>query len=358
MTATRVQSGAVPGRFFEAKSSKSRRGYLAHGKNGFRILGAKGAVVHEGLKVSQLPGRRDAYFTDGQYFSADADLPLGLRKRMQSGQSTAIDWLSVFSPSRVIALVLVAVLAAIALRLVFFSVSEIVVSAFPKDWERAIGAAAFEQFDSRIAGESAIDPEYMESIANQGRSMALLAEIEPAPDILFRDIPRLGPNALAFPGGPVVLTDQLVDSLDEDEVLAVVAHELAHVEARHSLEQIVETTGLVLLTTALFGGGDAVVENLANVAITLRFFINSREHEAEADSRAVEFLILSGRDPSTMERALGRLYELGCEQEGVSELGCEAGKEAVDGWVFGFGWLSTHPPTDERIHSLGEHRSR
>ena len=53
-----------------------------------------------------------------------------------------------------------------------------------------------------------------------------------------------GANAFAFPGGPIVVTDDLVKLLDNDYLtLAVIAHELAHIDQRHSLHQIMEIIG-------------------------------------------------------------------------------------------------------------------
>ena len=70
----------------------------------------------------------------------------------------------------------------------------------------------------------------------------------------FRNAPVLGPNALTFPGGRIIVTDQLLKALPEDdEALAVIAHELGHAHYRHVLREAVRSASAAVLGGALLG---------------------------------------------------------------------------------------------------------
>ncbi|MDR0565092.1 MAG: M48 family metallopeptidase, partial [Azoarcus sp.] len=61
--------------------------------------------------------------------------------------------------------------------------------------------------------------------------------------LIFRAAPGIGPNAFAFPGGQVLLLDELVSLNENDEeTLAVLAHELGHLAKRHGIRQLIQTS--------------------------------------------------------------------------------------------------------------------
>jgi hypothetical protein len=73
-------------------------------------------------------------------------------------------------------------------------------------------------------------------------------------ELQFRSAPDLGPNALALPSGTILLTDQLVALAGSDEeLLAVLAHEVTHVEQRHGIRAALQDSGAVFLAGALLG---------------------------------------------------------------------------------------------------------
>ena len=106
-------------------------------------------------------------------------------------------------------------------------------------------------------------------------------------------------NAFALPGGIIVVNTGLIDATRRPEQLAgVLAHEIQHVERRHSLVAVIKDMGLRglwLLVTGDLGGG--VVGRAALELTALSF---SRDAEAEADARGFEALVATGIDPSGM----------------------------------------------------------
>jgi len=154
-------------------------------------------------------------------------------------------------------------------------------------------------------------------------------------DLQFRDGGRLGANAIALPGGTVVMTDQLVALAEtEDEIAGVLAHEIGHVVHRHSLKQIYRVMGIAFMASVVGGDSGQVVEELIGQASLLQTMSYSRGFEAEADSFSVKLMIEAGRDPVAFVTLLERIME-------------DAGIESERS-----NWLSTHPGNAERREAV------
>jgi Zn-dependent protease with chaperone function len=113
-------------------------------------------------------------------------------------------------------------------------------------------------------------------------------------------------NAFAMPGGIVVVNTGLVAATRRPEELAgVLAHEIQHVELRHSLKGIIKHSGLSGLWMFATGDiGSGMAGDAATRVLSLRF---SREAEREADTRGLELLHRAGIDPSGMPDFFGML---------------------------------------------------
>jgi heat shock protein HtpX len=194
------------------------------------------------------------------------------------------------------------------------------------------------------------------------------------------------PNALALGGarrGVLVLDRSLFGLLDGDELTAIMAHELAHLESHDSLVQTVAYSALrstvavslaVLTPLALLAAGviravawlrgrpatardaarrlDAVlarVVTLLLVGLTALVRAHSRRRELAADDRAVE----ATGDPVALARALYKIHRAGESPFGLLSTLYVSGEEDPLTRV-----LSTHPPTDERIDRLLDRADR
>jgi Zn-dependent protease with chaperone function len=150
--------------------------------------------------------------------------------------------------------------------------------------------------------------------------------------LIFRDAPAIGANAFALPDGEIVMTDQLVGmAKSDDELIAVLAHEAGHHEYRHALRQTLESSGIVVVAALLFGdvSGSSLSISLPTVLLETGF---SRTHEREADDFAFQLLRRKGRSPQAFADILKRLS-----------------KEQAIGDQGPIGYLSTHPPSADRI---------
>jgi Zn-dependent protease with chaperone function len=170
------------------------------------------------------------------------------------------------------------------------------------------------------------------------RVSGLFREIKAAnPDFLpyrlvFR-ASRIGPNAFAVPGGIVVMTDELVELAESDaEIMAVLAHEVGHLHERHSLRILLQNSISALLIAGLTGDISNITALSAAIPTVLMQAKYSRDFEREADAFAFEYLDSRGVSTNALSNLLLRLEQ----------------SESDDGDDFP-GWLSSHPPSRERV---------
>ncbi|CAH2031510.1 M48 family metallopeptidase [Trichlorobacter ammonificans] len=158
----------------------------------------------------------------------------------------------------------------------------------------------------------------------------------------FRDGGPLGANALALPGGTVLLTDQLLELADNDQGLqGVIAHELTHVVNRHALRTLLQSSATALVVASVTGDLTTITAIAATLPTVLAETRYSRAFEREADNGAVAWLRNQGDSPQPYAELLARL-----EAQRTAKSG---GRGPTDGIR---NYLSTHPDTAERIRRI------
>jgi Zn-dependent protease with chaperone function len=147
-----------------------------------------------------------------------------------------------------------------------------------------------------------------EYLSNETYSSALLLENY---TMSYRNSESFGANAFALPGGSIVVTDGLHSLLKDDQqaLIAVLLHEIGHVEHQHGLQLIAETTATTLLMTYFFGDMEGIVEVFTGTALTVIQNKFSQQLEKEADTFAVEQLKLMGIPPQALGNALSKLVK-------------------------------------------------
>ena len=98
-------------------------------------------------------------------------------------------------------------------------------------------------------------------------------------------------NAFALPGGTIVLLDDLVYAMDDEEVLAVLGHELGHVVHRDVMHGIARQMGLLAVATVVWGQMSTVAASMVAGVQGLHF---ARDAETDADAFALAFLRRAG----------------------------------------------------------------
>lgn len=141
-------------------------------------------------------------------------------------------------------------------------------------------------------------------------------------------------NAFSLPGGYVyVYTELMQDADDEAEFAAVIAHEVAHVAARHSTERLTDEYGYQFIAGLVLGDNpNATAKLISDLAATGGFLKYSRDDEHEADQLGAKYLYAAGYDPQAMVDFLQKLKTLEASEPTKFET-----------------WLMTHPTTSERL---------
>lgn len=198
--------------------------------------------------------------------------------------------------------------------------------------ERGMGDQALGTLDRVALQPTKLPADRQAALTARFNAMAALAPGDGTAVLLFRASPAVGPNAFALPGGIIVLLDELVaEAQSDDEVLAVLAHELGHVRERHTLRHVLQTSAVGVLLAAVLG--DVVSATSYAVAAVPTFLLNagySRAFEREADEFGFALLDRAGIDRAHFVRFLARLEE---KHGGAGKMP---------------GWLSTHPGAEER----------
>ena len=147
-------------------------------------------------------------------------------------------------------------------------------------------------------------------------------------------------NAYAVPGGKIVVYRGLIEKMNDWKQLAgLLAHELAHVDKRHSLKSLSRSLSIYLavsvLTTDLSGASTVLIDN----AFKLNELSHSRSFEKEADDTGFDYLVENNINPVGMVELFEKI-----EKEESMVLN-EKSRKVLR-------YISTHPLTEERILSL------
>ncbi len=127
----------------------------------------------------------------------------------------------------------------------------------------------------------------------------ILAHFAPAIDqnknlhikVIFRGGGAIGANAFALPDGTVLFTDEIVRlAKNNDELLAVLAHEIGHVKYRHSLRSVIQGSVISFGVAMLTGDLSAASNLLASLPVVITNMSYSRDFEREADDNSLAFL--------------------------------------------------------------------
>lgn len=141
-------------------------------------------------------------------------------------------------------------------------------------------------------------------------------------------------NAFAIPGGFVYVNSGLIESANDDELAGVVAHEIGHIAARHSVKQLQTVMGYQLVLSIITGiSGQTDINNALNIVFNLVNLGYSRKDEFLADKLAVRYVKRAGFSPIGIITFFEKLKKEGEKKRTNSRL------------VF----LSSHPPIDQRI---------
>lgn len=290
------------------------------------------------LHVSPRTGQADRFieFEDGGQYQCNDSAQLDKLPQTFATESI-VSWLEQHTYMAIISIILVIAFMFGGYRYGLPQAAGIIVDKIPIETDIAIGNKAIKWLDSNnFLQRSEVDIDTQITILNRFEELHQDLSISPNIILHFRKSTHVGANAIALPGGAIIITDELIELADSnEEILAVLAHESGHVENRHSMQNILQSSLATLVVSTFTADVNFAGTAFAGIPVTLMQATYSRKLETEADDFAVELLKEHNISSSYLADMLVKLEE----QHGNSN-------EAA------FSLMSTHPVTSERVKRI------
>jgi len=224
------------------------------------------------------------------------------------------------------------------------ALAKVAAFALPIETESLIGGESMKLLERFYFEESQLPQARQLQLKDTFNSV--VGDVDPTSHytLLFRFSKQLGANALALPGNTIVVTDGLVDLIEDDrEFATVMAHEIGHLQQRHALRQVLQSMGTGLVVVAITGDITSITSVAAALPTALVEAGFSRDMEREADDAAAIWLKRNGLPVSLFAGFLQRLEDNHIRKH--PELKTDDQQGVGD-------YFSTHPATQERIARL------
>ena len=361
----------IEGRYSDGKTSKSIGVFLCADDLG-RIWikdSHKAAIAISAVRISPRIGNTARYieFPDGAVFETDEnDAVDELVRQFPNGR---IDNLvhRLESSKQLVAITLVVVVlfswGFIQFGIPYFSKE--VAMLFTDEQASSMGAGVLKQMDKHLLEESELSPERQGELQSVFQSILDTLQ-EDNMRLVFRKSKRIGANALALPDGTILFTDDLIVLADDnDEIAAVMLHEIGHVQHRHSLRMAIRSFSLAMFITMITGDVSASSSIVTSLPVVLIESGYSRDMESEADTYSLLYMMQHDIEPGyfatimrKLEASHSRTFRKcrGAEkaiQECLGEAMNVTQKAEADDESLG-DYFSSHPDTAARIRRFEE----
>ena len=218
------------------------------------------------------------------------------------------------------------------------------VDKIPVEWEETLGDGVLSAFPV----EKNPDPKVMALLTDILRLLKQSKPEETPYNLKVFILPTEQINALALPGGNIIVFEGLLKIADSPEELAgVLAHEVQHIFLKHSTRGILRNLASGMLLTLVLGDANAVMESVVGIAGQLNTLGYNRKMETEADIKGMELMLDAKINPQGMLSIFKKLLieELKLEGNKKNSSTSKNAKEV-------FSYLSTHPSAKSRLNKL------
>jgi len=196
---------------------------------------------------------------------------------------------------------------------------------------KTLSVQTLKALDGVILMPSKIPGERRDALTAEFHALHLPEGGTPHSELLFRRSSQLGANAFTLPDGTIIVLDGLLDAIHDDhQIMAVAAHELGHAYGHHGLQLLLQTSAVGAFWTLYVGDMSQLLAAAPAALIQAHY---SQDLERQADDYGATLLLHNGLSPALMADALEKLM---AAHHGSSNKG----------------YLSSHPPTDERMRHL------
>lgn len=180
--------------------------------------------------------------------------------------------------------------------------AEVVSMRIPGPVLQRMGSSSLETLDQFMLKPSELAPARQKALSNA------YARLRPLPDaslqyrIVFRSSQQMGANAFALPDGNIVMLDEMVKlAANDNELIAVLAHERGHIERRHAMRMVLQSSAVGLVLAWYVGDVSSLLATVPAVVAQAKY---SRDMEREADDYAERTLKFNGLPPCLLASVL------------------------------------------------------
>lgn len=254
----------------------------------------------------------------------------------------------------------VALIVAVATGFSFFKwgvpwTSEKIAQALPYETNKLIAKGSMKFLDKVMFDESNLTQAKKDEIRLHFQEKIAGLSIEDEDEIRYKIYFRswtMGgseiPNALALPSGEIILTDKFVQlASNQDEIDAVMLHEMGHVVHRHGLEMLIEGTFITVAVMMMTGDASGMSDMGVGLGSALLSSSYSRKHESEADLYAFNKMLKANIDPKSFSNIMQSMTSYMARENN------ETKKDDKKGYL---DYFASHPTTQTRI-DLANHYS-
>lgn len=326
----------IIGEYFEAGISRGRPATM-EARDDYLVLATEGLTKSfdpNELGISQrLAGvPRRVHFADGSMFSTSDNEQMDELLR-DVGRSPPSSWISFFEAGwrwTLLALLVIPTILYLLFTVGMPIVSGPMAAMVPESIKDNLDTEVVDFLDKNLFESTKLELGQQAILTDMLDQVSLWKDTQ----LLFRGGGALGANALALPGGIIILTDEIVELAEyEGELMAVLAHEVGHVNGNHSMRNIIQSAGVTFVLGWMLGDLSLVTDIvLVGIPVLLEEMAYSRKFELEADASALWLLEVMGYSSSCFAALMEKLAA-----QNETNFG-----EFPD-------YLSSHPPTRERI---------
>lgn len=352
-------SESIKGHYYSGTDSRRQQATL-------RLVGGNLVLERDGSQETLKPGDvrlsprlgsspRYLYLPEGAVFET-ADNP-GV-DQLARALRTGVGWRMLHRLESHLGLILVAAIVTVAAVTLSFThgipwTARVVAQAVPESVAVQLGESALDTLDRFVLSPSELSENERQRLQRVFEPY-LADRTKLNLNVEFRDAGRIGANAMALPDGTLIMTDALVELAERDEELvAVLAHEIGHVVHRHGLERVVQNSLVAWIMVLVTGDLSALGDGSGVGPLVLVNMAYSREAEREADEYALALMRDEGLDPIHFANIMRLLTQAHGDHSPAEDTAREDSQETD--WKHRIqGFLASHPHPDERIRQFEE----
>lgn len=339
----------IEGQFYSGKDS-SRRCAILRAAVGVIIVDAGDTRLHlspEDVTISPRIGNTPRYLhlpDDGVFETGDNSAVDQLSRLSRQGSGNRL----LHALENHLGLILIAVVVTVATTGAAFVwgvpwAAQTVANALPNSIAVQVGNSTLDTLDRTWLEPSGLPKERQQAL--QAHFQPLLTPVAGKElRVIFRSAPAIGANAMALPDGTMIFTDGLVNlSEDDNELTAILAHEIGHVAHNHGMKGMVQSSLTFWLIVMMTGDLSAFSDATVVIPAVMTSLSYSRDMEREADAYALKAMKEHGLDPIHFVNIMERLMVAHSEDQNSES------EENTSRWDPLRDMLSSHPETGERI---------